>query len=56
MNHVLFTLGPNSEYWALMPKLTRFMAQQQMLCTMFAFPAIALAMYHTAYKENKKMV
>ena len=56
LNHVLFTLGPNSEYWSLMPSLTRFMAQQQMLCIMFAFTAIALAMYHTAYKENKKMV
>lgn len=56
MNEILFNLGPSSEYWALMPKLTRFMAQQQMLCTMFAFPAIALAMYQTAYKENKSLV
>jgi PTS system maltose and glucose-specific IIC component len=40
----------------MMPKLTRFMAQQQMLCTLFAFPAIGLAMYNTAYKENKKLV
>ena len=27
-----------------------------MLCTMFAFPAIALAMYQTAYKKNKPLV
>ena len=56
MGEILFKQGPDSQYWSLMPKLTRFIAQQQMLCTMFAFPAIALAMYKTAYKENKKMV
>lgn len=56
MNEILFNLGPSSEYWSMMPKLTRFMAQQQMLCTMFAFPAIALAMYQTAYKKNKPLV
>lgn len=56
LNEVLFNQGPNSEYWSMMPSLTRFMAQQQMLCTMFAFPAIGLAMYKTAYDENKKLV
>lgn len=56
MNEILFNLGPTSEYWSLMPSLTRFMAQQQMLVTMFAFPGIALAMYHTAEKKNRKMV
>ena len=38
LTEILFNLGPSSEYWDLMPSLTRFMAQQQMLCTMFAFP------------------
>lgn len=33
MNEVLFNQGPNSQYWSLMPDLTRFMAQQQMLVT-----------------------
>lgn len=56
LNEVLFNQGPSSEYWSMMPSLTRFMGQQQMLCTLFAFPAIGLAMYKTAYKENKKLV
>lgn len=56
LNEVLFNLGPSSEYWDIVPSLTRFMAQQQMLCTLFAFPAIGLAMYNTAYDENKEMV
>lgn len=56
LNHVLFKLGPSSEHWSMMPSLTRFMAQQQMLCTLFAFPAIGLAMYKTSYKENKPLV
>lgn len=56
LTEILFNLGPSSEYWELMPSLTRFMAQQQMLCTMFAFPAIALAMYKTSYKENRPLV
>jgi PTS system maltose and glucose-specific IIC component len=56
LNEVLFNLGPNSEYWDMIPSLTRFMAQQQMLCTLFAFPAIGLAMYKTAYQENKELV
>lgn len=56
LNEILFNQGPNSQYWSMMPQLTRFMAQQQMLCTLFAFPAIGLAMYKTSYKENKKLV
>lgn len=56
LNEILFNLGPDSEYWSMMPKLTRFMAQQQMLVTLFAFPAIALAMYKTSHKENRPMV
>lgn len=56
MNEVLFNQGPNSEYWTMMPDLTRFMAQQQMLVTLFLFPAIALAMYQTARDENKTEV
>lgn len=54
-NEILFNLGPRSEYWSMMPMLTRFGAQNQMVRTMFVFPAIALAMYKTAYTENKKM-
>ena len=53
LNELLFNLGPSSPEWSQLSSLTRFMAQQQMLCTIFAFPAIALAMYKTAYKENK---
>ncbi|MEG0551404.1 MAG: PTS transporter subunit EIIC [Vagococcus sp.] len=53
MNEVLFNQGPNSEYWSMMPDLTRFMAQQQMLVTLFLFPAIALAMYKACRTENK---
>lgn len=53
LNEILFNLGPSSEHWSQVPSLTRFMAQQQMLCTLFAFPAIALAMYRTSYDENK---
>src|SRR5699024_5162636 len=56
MTEILFNHGTQSEYWSMMPKLTRFMAQQQMLVVMFLFPAIALAMYKTAYKENKAYV
>lgn len=56
MNEVLFNQGPNSEYWAMMPDLSRFMAQQQMLVTLFLFPAIALAMYRTAKVENRPVV
>ncbi|MDQ0176713.1 PTS transporter subunit EIIC [Bacillus chungangensis] len=56
MTEVLFNQGPNSEYWELMPKLSRFMAQQQMLVTLFLFPAIAAAMYKASYKENRPVV
>ncbi|WP_080872843.1 PTS transporter subunit EIIC [Oceanobacillus timonensis] len=56
ITEILFNQGPNSEYWSMMPSLSRFMAQQQMLVVLFLFPAIALAMYRTAYKENKTYV
>ncbi|MBT2764070.1 PTS transporter subunit EIIC [Paenibacillus sp. ISL-20] len=56
MTEVLFNQGPNSEYWGLMPKLSRFMAQQQMLVTLFLFPAIAAAMYKASHKENRAVV
>ena len=55
MNEILFNLGPDSEYWSLMPELTRFGAQTQMVRTLFVFPAIGLAMYKTAYPENKAL-
>ncbi len=55
MNEILFNLGPSSPYWEMMPELTRFGAQGQMVRTMFVFPAIGLAMYRTAYPEYKKM-
>lgn len=54
-NEILFKLGPNSPYWEMMPKLTRFGAQNQMVRTLFMFPAIGLAMYKTAYAQNKKL-
>lgn len=56
ITEILFNQGPDSEYWSMMPSLSRFMAQQQMLVVLFLFPAIALAMYKTAYKENKAYV
>lgn len=56
LNEVLFNLGPESPYWAeLMPTLTRYMAAPQMLTTLFRFPAIGLAMYHTSFPRNKKI-
>lgn len=55
MNEILFKLGPDSEYWSLMPALTRFGAQNQMVRTLFVFPAIGLAMYRTAHNENKAL-
>ena len=54
LNEVLFNHGPGTEAWELMPDLTRFMAQNQMLLTLM-IPAVGLAMYHTAYDENKKL-
>lgn len=56
LNEVLFNHGPGTEAWELMPDLTRFMAQNQMLLTLFMIPAVGLAMYNTAYDENKKAV
>ena len=56
LNKILFELGPNHEAWAMMPEITRFGAQNQMIMTMFALPAIGLAMYKTAFDENKKFV
>lgn len=56
LNEVLFNLGPDSPYWAqLMPTLTRYLAVPQMITTLFRFPAIGLAMYHTAFTRNKKI-
>lgn len=55
-NEILFKLGPTSEYWSMMPNLTRYMAQNQMLVTLFIFPGIALAMYKTAYLKNRPLV
>ncbi len=56
LTEVLFKQGPGTEYWAMMPSLTRFMAQQQMLVTLFLFPAIALAIYKTSKAENRAEV
>lgn len=56
LNEVLFNQGPGTEAWKLMPDLTKFMAQNQMLLTLFMIPAVGLAMYHTAKPENRKYV
>lgn len=56
LNKILFELGPNHEAWDKLPELTRFMAQNQMLVTLFIIPAIGLAMYRTAYDKNKPIV
>lgn len=56
LNKILFELGPNHEAWEMLPDLTRFMAQNQMLVTLFIIPAIGLAMYKTAYAKNKPFV
>lgn len=56
LNKVLFELGPEHEAWAMMPQLTRFMAQNQMLVTLFMIPAIGLAMYRTSYVKNRPFV
>lgn len=53
MNEILFNLGPDSKYWAMMPELTRFGAQNQMVRALFVFPAIGLAMYKTSYLKNR---
>ena len=55
-NRILFELGPDHESWdRLMPTLTSYLASGQMLTTLFRVPAIGLAMYHTAFKENKAL-
>lgn len=56
MNKILFELGPMHESWErLMPTFSGYLAGGQMLTTLFRVPAIGLAMYHTAYKENKEI-
>lgn len=55
-NEILFKLGPNSEAWQMMPQLTRFLAQNQMIVTLFMFPGIAFAMYKTAYLKNRPLI
>lgn len=55
MSEIIFNQGPNSEYWSMLPELTRFGAQNQMMRTLFVFPAIGLAMYNTAHNDNKKL-
>ena len=55
-NQILFQAGPADPSWsAYMPKLTSYLGGGQMLTTLFRVPAIGLAMYHTAYKKNKKI-
>jgi len=56
LNEVLFNQGPNSEAWEMLPELTKFMAQNQMLVTLFMIPAIGLAMYRSAYAKNRPFV
>ena len=56
LNKILFELGPSSDAWAMVPNLTKFMAQNQMLVTLFMIPSIGLAMYKTAFEENKPLV
>ncbi len=56
LNKILFDLGPTHEAWNMVPDLTRFMAQNQMLVTLFMIPAIGLAMYRTSFHKNKKFV
>lgn len=56
MNKILFDLGPTHESWSrLMPTFSGYLGGGQMLTTLFRVPAIGLAMYHTAYKENKEL-
>lgn len=56
LNEVLFKQGPNSEAWAMLPELTKFMAQNQMLVTLFMIPAMGLAMYKSAFAKNRPFV
>ena len=52
MTEVLFNQGPSSEYWSMMPSLTRFMAQQQMLVTLFYSQQLPLVIYRTSKKRE----
>ena len=54
-NKVLFDLGPDSDAWSLAPDLFKYLATGQMLTTLFRVPAVGLAMYHTAFLDNKKI-
>ncbi|MFT4215929.1 MAG: PTS transporter subunit EIIC [Micropruina sp.] len=55
-NEVLFNQGPGSQAWTdYGPKLFGYLGTGQMLTTLFRIPAIGLAMYHTAFKENKQI-
>lgn len=54
-NKVLFDLGPDHPSWSLAPDLFKYLGTGQMLTTLFRVPAIGLAMYHTAFKDNKVM-
>ncbi|MDF1487214.1 PTS transporter subunit EIIC [Tessaracoccus caeni] len=55
-NEVLFNQGPGSQAWDEHgPKLFSYLASGQMLTTLFRIPAMGLAFYHTAFKENKKV-
>jgi PTS system maltose and glucose-specific IIC component len=54
-NKVLFDLGPDNAAWKLAPDLFKYLATGQMLTTLFRVPAIGLAMYHTAFLDNKKI-
>ncbi|MGM0138097.1 PTS system, maltose/glucose-specific IIB component [Enterococcus sp. DIV0755b] len=54
-NKVLFDLGPDNPAWKLAPGLFKYLATGQMLTTLFRVPAIGLAMYHTAFADNKKI-
>lgn len=52
---MLFDLGPDNPAWRMAPDLFKYLASGQMLTTLFRVPAIGLAMYHTAFKDNKKL-
>ncbi|MDN6161491.1 MAG: PTS transporter subunit EIIC [Atopostipes sp.] len=56
MNEILFNLGPEHEAWTeILPQISPYLAPWQMVRNLFRIPAIGLAMYHTAYKDNKKI-
>lgn len=55
-NEILFDQGPGTEAWREHgPKVFSYLATGQMLTTLFRIPAVGLAMYHTAFKENKQI-